>query len=75
MAFFMLQSTSMKTESLSVAAAIQEWLDAESKSFTAIAGESFSHAEVIATGAFSLSLVPAICLMVHIVSWLAGGAA
>lgn len=65
----------MKTKSLSVAAAIQEWLDAESKSFTAIAGESFTHGEVIVAGVLSLMLVPAICLMVHIVSWLAGGVA
>ena len=65
----------MKTRTMSWSIAIQEWLDMESKSFTAMAGESFTHAEVIVAGVLSLMLVPAICLMVHIVSWLAGGAA
>ena len=65
----------MKARTMSWSEAIGEWLDMESKSFTALCGESFTHAEVIVTGFLSLCLVPTVCLCVYIASWLAGGAA
>ena len=56
-----------RTSSLSVASAIQRWLDAESVSFTALCGERFSHGEVVKTILGTIALVMA--------SVLAGGVA
>ena len=49
-----------RTSSLSVASAIQRWLDAESVSFTALCGESFSHREVLLTMLGIAALIVAI---------------
>ena len=65
----------MKTRTMSIAEAIQEWLGEESKSFTALAGERFTHSEVLAAMGFCLALLPCVCLVVYVASWLAGGAA
>ena len=44
---------------MSASAAIREWLQAESKSFTAMCGESFTHQEVLLTAAGTLALLAA----------------
>ena len=45
----------------------------ESKSFTDLCGEPFTHFEVLCVMAGSMALIPLVCLGVYVVSWLAGG--
>lgn len=56
-----------KQETMSAGAALRAWLSAESKSFTALCGESFTRWEVIKAAAGTLSILMA--------SILAGGVA
>ena len=49
-------------KSLSIAAAIEMWLDAESVSFTALCGESFTHREVLQTAAGVLTMFAAVAV-------------
>ena len=49
-------------KSLSIAAAIGLWLDAESVSFTALCGESFNHREVLQTAAGTIALMAAVAV-------------
>ncbi|MBR6263206.1 MAG: hypothetical protein IKR05_08325 [Prevotella sp.] len=49
-------------KSLSIAAAIGVWLDAESVSFTALCGESITHREVLQTAAGTLALIAAVAV-------------
>lgn len=61
-----------KQVTMSAASAISEWLDAESKSFTAICGEKFTHAEVIMTAVGTVAVLYVSALAVVVASWLAG---
>ena len=56
---------------MSAGAAIQEWLQAESKSFTALCGESFTHAEVILTAIGTAAVLYVSAVAVAVASWLA----
>ena len=60
---------------MSITAAMGLWLDAESESFTALCGEHVTHREVIITGAACTLFIPAVCALVYVASWLAGGMA
>ena len=60
---------------MSVTSAIQAWLSAESKSFTAMCGESFTHAEVIMTALGTAAIIYCAVIGVWIANWLVGGAA
>ena len=64
-----------QARTLKETSAIGAWLDMESKSFTALCGEPFTHFEVLCVMAGSMALIPLVCLGVYVVSWLAGGAA
>lgn len=73
---FLLKPLSMKKqETMSAASAIQAWLSAESKSFTALCGERFTHGEVILTGIGTMAIIYLAIVGAWIASWLAGGAA
>ena len=61
-----------KQVTMSAGAAIQEWLQAESKSFTALCGESFTHAEVILTAIGTAAVLYVSAVAVAVASWLAG---
>ena len=60
---------------MSIAAAITGWLDSESKSFTALCGESFTHAEVIITAIGTMAILYLAIIGTWIANWLAGGVA
>ena len=60
---------------MSIAAAIGMWLSSESKSFTALCGESFTHAEVIITALGTMAIIYLAGVATWIANWLAGGAA
>ena len=62
-----------KQETISIAAAVDDWLHAESKSFTALCGESFTHAEVIMTAIGPAAVLYVSAVAVVVASWLAGG--
>lgn len=64
-----------KQATMSIAAAIQGWLCSESRSFTALCGESFSHGEVIMTAAGTLAIIYLAIVGTWVANWLAGGAA
>jgi hypothetical protein len=64
-----------KQVTMSAASAISEWLNAESKSFTAMCGESFTHAEVIMTAIGTVAILWMTGMAVYVANWLAGGAA
>ena len=64
----------MKTRTMTTMSAISEWLSMESVSFTALCGEPVTHREVIITGAACTLFIPAVCALVYVASWLAGGA-
>lgn len=49
-----------KSSTMGIRSAIGAWLDAESVSFTALCGESFSHREVLLTSAGVTALIIAI---------------
>lgn len=74
-AFFYAKLFDMKARTLKETSAIGAWLDMESKSFTALCGEPFTHFEVLCVMAGSMALIPLVCLGVYVVSWLAGGLA
>ena len=63
----------METKTFEKTSAIGAWLDMESKSFTDLCGEPFTHFEVLCVMAGSMALIPLVCLGVYVVSWLAGG--
>jgi hypothetical protein len=63
----------MKAKTMQESSALREWLDMESKSFTALCGEPITHFEVLCVMAGSMALIPLVCLGVYVVSWLAGG--
>lgn len=65
----------MKTKTMQETSALREWLDMESKSFTALCGEPFTHFEVLSVMAACLAIIPMALLAEFIASWLAGGAA
>ena len=67
MAFFMLNLIMRKSGTMGIRSAIGAWLDAESVSFTALCGESFSHGEVVKTILGTIAFL--------VVSVLAGGVA
>lgn len=60
---------------MSIAAAIGMWLSSESKSFTALCGESFTHGEVIMTAIGTVAILYLAIIGTWIANWLAGGAA
>lgn len=64
-----------KQETMSIAAAITGWLDSESVSFTAICGDSFTHAEVIITAIGTMAVIWMVIVGTWLANWLAGGAA
>ena len=61
-----------KQLTMSASAAVKDWLDAESASFTAICGEKFTHAEVIMTAVGTVAVLYVSALAVVVASWLAG---
>lgn len=65
----------MKSKSIKKTLTIKEWLSMESVSFTALCGEKVSHREVIVTMLVCCGLIPAVCAIVYVASWLVGGAA
>lgn len=60
---------------MSAGAALRAWLSAESKSFTALCGESFTHAEVIITALGTVGIFYLAIVATWVANWLAGGAA
>ena len=60
---------------MSAGAALRAWLSAESKSFTALCGESFTHAEVIITAIGTMAVIWMVIVGTWLANWLAGGAA
>ena len=64
-----------KQATMSAGAALRAWLSAESKSFTALCGESFTHAEVIITALGTMAIIYLAGVATWIANWLAGGAA
>ena len=58
----MLKITVMKAKTLKETSAIGAWLDMESKSFTALCGEPFTHFEVLCVMAGSIALIPLVLL-------------
>ena len=68
--FLCLKTISMKQTSISLGSALSAWWHGESRSFTALCGESFTHGEVLLTcGGILLFMA-----ILQIAGWLAGGA-